>query len=321
MSDIFIPTFMSVLDGLLKIFIIALLAGVLTYRKIISEELINGLSQLTVMIFLPLLIFHTIITGFDPSLQTYWWMIPIAAILLSSIGLLLSALLFAGSLKEKKSFLPLSAMQNAAYLVLPIGEFVYPGKFDEFSLICFLVVLGLSPFMWTVGKLILTGSGSGKRGWIAGILTPPFVANIVSILLVLSGGNRLIPDVITESAGFLGNATVPVATFILGATLARSLGSIPRFNDTIRVLLVKFVLLPAIVILAMKLTGTARHFPLLADVMIIQASSAPATAHILQIRTYGGNLKSAGGIIFVSYAVCMFAIPFWLSAWRIISLW
>ncbi len=319
MREIFVPTFVSVLDGLLKIFIIALLAGVLTYRKIISEELINGLSRLTVMIFLPLLIFHTIITGFDPSVQTYWWMIPIAAILLSALGLLFGTLLFAGSLREKKSYLPLSAMQNAAYLVLPIGEFVYKGQFEEFSLICFLVVLGLSPFMWTVGKLILTGKNTNGKKGLSGIITPPFVANVLSILIILSGTKRFIPGVITDSAGFLGNATVPVATFILGATLARSMGSIPKFADTARVMLIKFILLPLAVIVVMKVLGTVRQFPLLADVMIIQASSAPATAHILQIRTYGGNLKAAGGIIFVAYLVCMFAIPFWLSVWRLVG--
>ncbi len=145
------------------------------------------------------------------------------------------------------------------------------------------------------------------------------MANILSIALVLTRTRQYIPAIITDSAGFLGNATVPVATFILGATLARSLGSIPKFSDTARVMLVKFILLPLSVILVMKITGSVRHFPLLADVMVIQASSAPATAHILQIRTYGGNLKAAGGIIFVGYIICMFAIPFWLSVWRIIS--
>ena len=320
MSDIFIPTFLSVLDGLIRILLVAVLAGILVYRRMIGEEIINGLSKLTVTVFLPLLIFHTIVTGFNPASQSYWWIVPLFAIGLSGIGLLFGAMLFTGSLREKKFLLPLSAMQNAAYLILPIGEFVYPNQFSEFSLICFLVVLGLSPFMWTVGKLILTGRNHDGRSKISGILTPPFVANILSILLVLSGMGKYVPVVITDAAGFLGKATVPIATFILGATLARSLTSIPPFLDTLRVLSVKFVLLPLVVIIIMKLTGSVRHFPLLADVLIIQASSAPATAHILQLRTYGGNLKQAGGVIFVSYIVCLLAIPFWLSVWRVISL-
>ena len=59
-------------------------------------------------------------------------------------------------------------------------------------------------------------------------------------------------------------------------------------------------------------------FPLLADVLIIQSASAPATAHILQIRTYGGDLKTAGGILFLSYIVCLVAIPGWLAVWKIL---
>lgn len=317
MSSLFGQTFLSVSQGLLIIFIIAALAAFLTHRKIINQEMINGFSRLTVRIFLPFLIFYTITSEFDPAQQAYWWKIPLAAIAIPSLGLLVSWLLFYRNARVKKSYFPLASMQNAAYLVLPIGEFVYPGQFEEFSLICFLVVLGLSPFMWTVGKLLLTKDTSGGPG-IVKMLTPPFIANVLSILLVLSGLHRFIPAFITETASFIGSATVPVATFILGATIVISFQSIPPFWDSLRVLSVKFLVLPLVTIITLKLTHTADSYPLLADVLVIQSSSAPATAHILQLRTYGGDLKKAGGLIFLGYMVCLVAIPAWLSLWKIL---
>lgn len=318
MDSLFGQTFVTVFKGLVSIFIIAAVAGFLTYRKIVTQEMINGLSKLVVAILLPFLIFYTITTEFDPSKQTYWWVIPIAAILLPSAGILISYLLFIRRAGEKKYLFPLASMQNAAYLILPIGEFVYRDQFDEFSLICFLVVLGLSPFMWTVGKLLLTEDRRRGAG-VKKILTPPFVANVLSIILVLSGVDQYIPGFITEATGFLGKATVPLATFILGATLVISVRSVPPFLDSLRVLSVKFLFLPVIAIIILKVLNTAENFPLLADVLVIQSSSAPATAHILQLRTYVGKLKEAGGIIFTSYIICMFAIPFWLMVWKYIS--
>ena len=314
---VFAQTFLSISEGLFVVILIAVIAGYLSYRQIIDQKTIDGLAKLVVKLFLPFLIFYTITTEFDPGQQSYWWMIPIAAIILPSIALLLSLLLFYGQIKEKKSFFPLSGMQNAVYLILPIGELVYKDQFEEFSLICFLIVLGLSPFMWTVGKLILTEDKRSGPG-IQKILTPPFIASILSIILVLTGLNQYIPSIIIDTTDLIGKATIPLATFILGATLAVSVGSIPPFFDSLRVLSIKFIFLPIITIIALKLTHTADSFPLLADVLVIQSASAPATAHILQIRTYGGDLKKVGGIMFLSYLVCLIAIPGWLAVWKII---
>lgn len=317
MNSLFGQTFISISSSLLNIVVIALIAGLLTHKKIITQDVINGLSRLVVIIFLPFLIFYTILTEFNPAEQSYWWTLPIAAIFMSSAGLLLSWLLFIKKSPEKKFLFPLSSMQNAAYLILPIGQFVYPDQFEEFSLICFLVVLGLSPFMWTVGKLLLTnyrGKGSSFRK----IITPPFVANILSITVVLTGMGQYVPGFVIDATGFLGKATVPVATFILGATLVISVRSVPPFLDSVRILGVKFILLPLITLALLLFFNTAEKFPLLADVLVIQSASAPATAHILQLRTYGGNLKEAGGIIFVGYLVCIVAIPFWLTVWKFI---
>ncbi len=317
MDSLFLSTFSSIFQALLKIFLIAGLAGFLAYRKIISEELINGLSMLVVYIFLPLLTFYTITTTFDPGTHGYWWWLPLIAIGIAIAGLLFSSLLFAGNIRDKKSLFPLAGMQNAAYLILPIGEFAFKDQFEEFSLICFLLILGLNPFMWSVGKMIIT-SKSSNGSMIGKIFTPPFIANIFALSLVLSGTHKYIPAFINDSAKFLGNATVPVATFVLGATLALSIRSIPPFWDTFRVIIVKFGILPILMIAALYFFKTGEKYPLLAQVLVIQAASAPATAHILMVRTYGGDIKKVGGIIFVSYLVCLFAIPFWLTVWNIL---
>jgi malate permease and related proteins len=315
MHSFFAGTFFTIFQAILKVFLIAGLAGYMSYKKFFTEEFIDGLSVLIVRVTLPLQMFATIMKSFDPGAQAYWWAAPLVGMGLAFGGLLFSSVLFAGSIKEKKSLFPLSGMQNAVYLALPIGEFAFRDQFPEFSLICFLVLMGLNPVMWSVGKMLIT-TESENKSLLNKIVTPPLIASILGILLVLSGGKKFVPVIIVDAAAMLGNATVPVATFVLGSTLIMSIRKIPPFWDTFRIIFVKFIILPALTITVLYFMNTGEKYPLLAQVLILQSATAPATAHILMVRTYRGDIGKVGGIIFVSYLVCLFAIPFWLAVWN-----
>jgi predicted permease len=319
MNDLFLNTFLSVFKGIIKIFIIGGIAGLLVWRKVILQSFVDGLSNITVYVFLPCLIFSTIISGFNPHQERYWWIIPIAVIIVILAGMGIASLMFIPDFKRHRNVLPLASMQNAAYLVLPIGEFIYPDQFEHFAVYCFLIVIGLNPVLWTIGLYFVTGQKRSDFLW-RQLLTPPFVVNIVSIILVLTSVHKFIPVIFTDSIGMLGKATVPSATFILGATLASVVKSLPGFWVTFRIIFVKFVLLPGIAILILYTLKVNETNPLLADIMVIQSAAAPATAFILQVRTYGGDLQKIGGITFISYFVTLIAIPVWLTVWKMIIL-
>ena len=317
MNDIFFSTFFPVFYGIIKIFIIGGIAGILVWRKVIDNKIIDGLSLITVYVFLPSLIFTTITSSFDPGKIAFWWLIPLGMIAVGLVVMALSALLFIPDYKIHRDTLPLTSMQNALYLVLPVGEFVFRDQFDEFAVYCFLVVLGVSPLYWSVGLYFITGKGNSGRRW-KNLLNMPFLVNIISIVFVLTRISIHIPPLITDSLTMLGNATVPVATFILGATLATVIRKLPGFWVTFRICFMKFVFMPALVVGILYFFRIYENQPLLCDVLVIQAAAAPATALILQVRTFGGNLNKIGGITFISYFITMIAIPIWLTAWKIL---
>jgi predicted permease len=61
------------------------------------------------------------------------------------------------------------------------------------------------------------------------------------------------------------------------------------------------------------------RYPLLSNLLILEAAAPAATAMIIQIRRYGGDERKAGSIILVSYFACLILIPFWLALWSSIS--
>ena len=319
MNDLFLNTFLTVFQGIIKIFIIAGIAGILVWRKVIQQSFIDGLSNIMVYVFLPCMIFSTIISGFNPHQERYWWIIPLAAIIVTLAGLGIAALAFIPDFKKHSNILPLACMPNAAYLVLPIGEFLYPDQFEQFAVYCFLVVLGLNPVFWSVGLYLVTGRKRTDFQW-RQLLTPPFLVNIISILLVLSTVHKYIPPVLTDSIDMLGQATVPSATFILGATIASTIKSLPGFWITFRVTFIKFIVIPVMTIFILLALQVQKTNPLLADEMIIQSAAAPATALIIQVRTFGGDINKIGGVTFISYLITLLAIPVWLTVWKIITL-
>jgi predicted permease len=170
-----------------------------------------------------------------------------------------------------------------------------------------------------MGKYLVS-SQQNEKLTIKALFTPPFIANIAAILFVLLRLQWLIPDPVLKSADLLGSATVPLATFVLGAVLGSISFSIKSYVvDTAKVLVIKLILVPIITIGILLLTGLNKHYPLLCNLLVLQSSSSPATALILQIKHYGGKEQEIGSVLLLSYVACIITMPFWLAIWLSIS--
>jgi len=306
------------LQALLRIFIIIVFAGFLVKKHIIDKKQIDALSRLTVVVLLPSLVFSHTLKYFDPQQLSYWWLLPLLGISMSFLGLLLASMVFLPHPFKQKNLLAVAAMQNAGYLVLPIGKMLYPDNFTAFSLLTFLFILGYNPVLWTIGKYLVTSTKTQDTSFdFKKIITPPAVANILSLLLVLLNWQHIFPDILVDSVDFLGQAAIPVATFVLGATLGSiSFTKLPSLVEIIKVLSVKYLLLPVVVLYALWLFNIGKTYPLLSDFLIIQSAAAPATGLILQVRTYGGDQQKVGETMLIAYIFCLLALPFWIALWH-----
>ncbi len=314
----FIQTSLAVFGSIFQLFLISLAAGILLRRKIITQSQIQALSAVTVNIFLPCLIINKTLSSFHPAQFTNWWILPAAGIFIVMIGLLASGFLFRLNPK-KKPLMVLASMQNAVYIILPIGQILFADQFDLFALYCFLLVLGLNPLMWSIGKVMISGSRQSGNHW-QDFITPPNVAILISMAAVLTGFSHFIPASVIASIDLLGQATIPLAVFILGATIgAISFNDMPPLRDTAIVTAVKFFIVPATVFAVLYYSRLYMTMPLFCSLMIMQATSPPATNHILIVKRYGGDTQTISSMMLIQYVICILIMPLWIAAWQYVA--
>jgi len=318
MLEVFLKTFNTNSLALVQVLLIALAGAILVRKKIFKPSDVKGLSVIIINVLLPSMIFSRIIDKLDPKNFPLWWVLPLVGIGLILVGIIFAVLLFYRDLPEKRSLLPIASMQNAGYLALPLGHAVYPEQFELFSLYVFLIIMGVNPILWSVGKFLSTGGKMVEISW-KQFITPPFIANLTGIFFVLTGLHIYIPKVVFNAIDLTGSATVPIANFILGAVLGGiSLRVWPSFWDIVRMLGVKFLIIPFVTVLAMILLNVKETNSLLSDVILIQAVSPPAIGILIQIRNYGGDEQESGSLLLISYAACIVIIPFWMALWNVI---
>ena len=315
MSEIFFNTLSSNALALVQVLLIALAGAVLVRKQIFKSSDVKGLTLIVINVLLPSMIFSKIVQSLDPLKFPLWWVLPFVGIGLIAVGIIFALLFFFRDLSAKKSLLPIASMQNAGYLALPLGQAIYPEHFDLYALYTFLIIMGLNPILWSVGKFLNTGGNMIEFSW-KQFITPPFIANVLGIMFVLSGWHHFIPKIIFNAIELTGTATVPIANFILGAVLGGiSLRVWPSFSDTVRVLGVKFLIIPLFTVLVMIFLHIKQTNALMSDVILIQAVSPPAIAILIQIKNYGGDQQKSGSLMLIAYASCIIIIPLWMAIW------
>lgn len=312
----FTPIFLAVLT----IFIVAIVSGFMVRKRIISQSDITSLSHITIILLLPCLIFSKIVKTFNPQQFPNWWVLPLLAFAMIAAGLLIATVFYLRKLKQSKANIAMAAFMNANYMVLPIGQLAFSENLDLFFTYVFLFVLGVNPALWSLGKYMIT-SGENTKLNIKGLLTPPFVANILAVVIVLLGVHNYIPEFILTPIDFIGQAAIPVATIVLGAMIGSvSLRKLPKLPDLFKVTFTKLIALPILVIVILMQTNLPNTNPLLADLLVIQASVAPATQIIIQAKKYGGNVQNIGSMMLVNYLLCVITIPLWFTFWKYLQL-
>jgi len=299
----------SILSGVVQIGLMALAGVVFVHRRWFPEEALGALARLVIDLTLPALILVRFLQGFSVEALRSHAVIPFFPFLLALIALV--ALLPWFGWKDVRRFarevLALSLFQNAGYLPLTLAVALFPpGKAEAFQVAVFFFVFTASPFLWSVGVMIL----SGKREF---PITPPFVAVLVGVGLNLLGFP--LPDWLRLPLKAFGEATIPLGMFLVGGYLAGMVGGISREEvpALLAVVCTKGLIIPLLTLCLLDRFA----FPSPArEVLWMEALMPSAVNTVVIAARYGGNVRLVARGVFFTHLISLVVIPVFLP-WRL----
>jgi len=294
------------------IFILAALGFVLVRKNILSHEGLDALSRLLIQVIFPALILSQMLKNFSFSLFPQWWIFPLISLAITVSGLITGWLLlkFLKLKTYKLQFLSLIAFQNSGYLPLAMAAAMFSGQeASSIFIYIFLFLLGFDLVAWSLGIHLLTYEKEVKFR-LRSIFSPPVIANLASLVLVLSGLNKMIPAAVLKPLDAVGNCTLPLAMMVVGGNVALAQLKNVDKKMVFFLLLGKLVILPALgMVLVLKLA-----LPQLLGLLIVMQLAMPsATSLSVIIRHYKKEDAFISQGVFFSHILSLFTIPLFLS--------
>jgi len=295
-----------------QIFILGALGYFLTKKNILGDVCLDSLSELTINITLPLLIFCQLIKEFSFSLYPNWWVFPLLSFGITIFALIIGSI-FVGLIKgvvQKMQFLSLTAFQNSGWLPLVlIAALLPPEQSSPMLIYLFLFLIGFNAVMFSLGMYLLSYPGE-KKFDPKSLLSAPVISTIISLLFVFFGWAKFVPQFIYSPFKMVGDSTMPLAMLVVGGSLAKiHLGHIDK-KAMFLLSLVKLVILP---LLGLWLIVKFKIPDLIGLLIIIQLSvpSATTLSSMIRITKKEDSLITQG--IFIGHLVSIITLPLLLS--------
>ncbi len=277
----------------LTLFILILVGWTVRRIGIFTDEVTAGVSSLLVNVALPGLARE----GMTVALVGAVYYIAVVAV----------ALVFPRLIRarpdERSVFSFLVIFANTGFMGYPVVNAIWG---EEAIFLAAIYNLLFSFLLFTVGILIISGSGSGWRGISPRVLLSPGIVS-VGIGLVLFLLSIDLPEVIGGPIAMLGDLTTPLSMVVIGALLARL--EIRAIFGNLRVYLYAGVRLLVLPLATLVVLRPFVDDPLILGVLVIMAAMPGATNAALFAEEYGVNPELASQSVFITTLFCIVTIP------------
>lgn len=315
------PILPGVLSGVGLTFLVVASGAVGRVAGIVTERTVRELTRVAIGLLLPCFMFEKVLRDFS------WHRVADYGVIIASSAAMLTAGLALGWAacralgvegRPRRLAMALAAFNNSLNIPVPLAMALLPPDEASAVIVMFtLYNLVWSPLLWSLGVWLVAADEPRERGgWRRAMMSPPGLAVVLGVLCrtPLLEGAATHPSLalIHQAITWVGEAAIPICLVILGGILA---GTAQRRRFDRRVLavavLVKLVALPALALAALRLIPGAD--PLLALAIIIQASSPPATNLVIISEHYGGDVDTAGAVIFLTYLLSLVTFVVWIG--------
>jgi len=289
----------------------------------LTEDADQSLLKLIIRVFMPCLVVHSVL-GNEVLRQANNVLVPpLVGFAVISLGLAVVWIVAQlgypvtglADARQRRTFVFTTAIFNYGYLAIPLVEWLFGRKALG---VLFVHNIGAELAFWTVGALMLRGKLD--RNWWKQVLNPPSVAILGALALNTLDLGQSVPQKFTASLAtginWLGQATVPLALVLIGATIADELrpnSNAQRSSDVVKWIgwacLLRLGALPLLMLFG------AFYLPLtdeLKRVLAVQAAMPSGVFSIIMARVYGGSPGVALRVALFTSLVSLFTIPLWI---------
>lgn len=193
---------------------------------------------------------------------------------------------------------------NAGYMALPLANAVLG---DEGVFFCSAVVMAFNMFNFTHGIMVMSGDKKFKP--IKLLLNPGTLSVLIGAPLFLLSVE--LPQMIFVPIDYISSLNTPFAMLIFGTYLANAnIFSIFKDKRMYLVTVLKLFVLPAIIMLALKLCGLTGT---LLTAMTISASAPSANNTVMFAAKYGRDARVASNLVAAVSFISIITMPIMIA--------
>ena len=275
----------------------------------IKDEGLKDLSNLSINILMPALIFYSIITQLNKADLTYSWYLPILGMISIAFPILLSlflSLFMDATNEEKRTFIYTCSFNNYNFIPIPL-VFMF---FKEKGLaLLFLHNVGCTILYWTIGIWLL--SGKKDKDTFKRILSPSFVIVLLSVLISYFEFNKYIPNIVLDLSHTLGLAAIPLSLIVVGGIIGRLNLKKIIYDKTLFILIpFRLILMPLLISFIIQFLGLSG---MIKTIILFVAVMPSAVSTPMMVNLFGGNAKIAASSSSMTTAISIITIPIMLS--------
>lgn len=304
-----------IVASVLGVFLVMGVGAICRLGDWLSAEADRSLANLTTNVLLPAYFIDSILGGTQFDSLSSAWVPPAFGFGATALGFA-TGFAFARVLgrwvgldtdAKQRAFALCVGICNYGYIPLPLAERFFPDAVVDLI----LHNVGVNLALWSVGIMIISGSGSG--GWQKAVLSPPFVAVIFAVVVRQFSWAELIPSSILTAVGALGDCAIPLGLLLSGAIIIDFLRG-ASWSGSTRMMAaaigLRQGLMPVLMLLAAGAWATSVD---MRQVMLLQAAMPVAVFPIVLVLLYDRDTQTALRVVLSTSLAGIVLIPFWLA--------
>lgn len=295
-------TFLKMLETQSILFVYMAVGYYCRKTNIFSDEMRAKLTDFTVLITLPCMVFKSFLMEFNMDALIQGGVALLIASVMAAVALAAGKLLYNRFVPREKCIMQYGTLvTNSGFAGLPIVS----GAFgDEGLFLGSLFIIPTRILMWSAGISLFTTGGSRWERAKKVLANPSIIA--VGLGLIWMVFQLPLPAFLRSAIGSMGNCTSPLAMALVGAILA----DVPLQGlwepKALYLAAVRQIILPVILLLALK--GLALD-PLTVGVSVTLSGMPIGSTTAILAQKYGADAQFGSKCVFISTVTSLITVP------------